>query len=94
MIGKINIGKKFRILFVLRHKWETEKGKSIFWSRIEFKKKELGIFWRKTKAVGTNKSFKNCNGHSFMLGLNLIYVKCWIEFDYNVLHFEIKDKKI
>ena len=86
MIGKIKIG-HLRITCVLRHQWENGEYESF---RMR-KNRELGIFFRKDRMVGTMKKgrsmFDKDNlSPSYMFGLNLIWAKTWITIDWKVLH--------
>jgi hypothetical protein len=81
MVKSINI-KKLHIKFVLRHHWE--RGEDLWRSKMEFKKKELGLFYRRSMCVGYEK-----HRPSYMFGINLIWVKMWMTVDYKVMHFKI-----
>jgi len=89
MVRKLKIG-DLRITFVLRHRWEKDKSITnyeVFNMRKEF---ELGIWFKKNRAIGLvvkdkdhkskiDKTFSKSNlVNSYMLGLNLIVCKCWI----------------
>jgi hypothetical protein len=97
MIGKfckkVNFG-HLSITFVFRHKWDSPNDR--YENRFEYKTKRLGLFWRKDKTIGTKYTGKNLfnkKNHfpKFMIGLNLIYAKCWIDVGWRVKTFEIKN---
>jgi len=88
-IGKLKIGPLF-IKGVFRHKWDDPDDS--YHTKIEYKTKKLGIFFRKDMCIGTTKKgrdmFTRDNHYpSYMFGLNLIWAKCWITIDWKVLHF-------
>lgn len=92
-IKRLNIG-DLTIKFVFRHYWENEKDLPIWERRNNFRRKELGFWFQKSLAVGTKKKGKEAFSESnlvpsYMLGMNLIYAKCWITIDRNVLHIKI-----
>lgn len=88
MIKAIKIG-HLRITWALRHQWEKELEPETFLMKST---RQLGIFFRKSKAVGTRKKgramFDGDNlSPSYTFGLNLIWAKTWINVDWKVLHF-------
>lgn len=92
-IKRIKIG-DLTVKFVFRHYWENEKDLPIWERRNNFRRKELGFWFQKSLAVGTKKKGKEAFSESnlvpsYMLGMNLIYAKCWITIDRNVLHIKI-----
>jgi hypothetical protein len=86
-IGKIRLG-HLRITAVFRHQWDSPE---IGWyGRHQFKNRQLGVFWKKHLCVGTAKEGKNMFDKdnlypSYMIGLYLIWAKCWIEVSWKVL---------
>lgn len=80
--------KSFQISFVLRHRWEDGSGSTLRnYTANEIKKKlQLGIWVKHYKAVGTAKgksTFQESNlVNCFMIGLNLIVCKVWVEFSF------------
>ncbi len=78
MAGKIARCKlgHLTITAVFRHQWDSPK--DIYHSRYEFKPRRLGIWWKSYRAAGTT-----------MIGLNLIWVKCWIEVGWKILTLKI-----
>jgi hypothetical protein len=96
MISKIKIG-KFRASFVLRHRWE-EGSDSIIENYTANKIRtdlELGIWAKKYEVVGKVKVGKNRDQvikktfsddnlvNNYMIGLNLIVCKVWINFTFS-----------
>lgn len=81
---------KVNIVFVLRHRFEKKQNLSFYL----WKDWRLGVFFKKTKIVGI-KNIKPKDWHkglvnSFMIGMDLLIVKFWIEFDIN--GFRINEK--
>ena len=82
MVKSIDI-KRLHIKFVFRHYWE--KGdKSLFYRRMDFNTKNFGIFFRRDMCVGVGKTRP-----SYMLGIQLGWIKTWMTVDYKVMHFKI-----
>jgi hypothetical protein len=84
------------IKFVLRHYWEKPDPNNIWTRKYNFKRKELGFWYDKNMAVGTTKkgieAFKESNLYpSYMLGVNLLYIKFWITVDRKVLHIKLDE---
>lgn len=91
MIGKINIG-KLHIRGVLRHRFEKQT--ESWEKRTMWKRWEVGMWFRKYKAVGQknfNKpsSWDNNLTSIYTVGFELFVIKVWIDIDYGVKHFEI-----
>ena len=87
MIKKIKIG-HLRITWVIRHQWEKDEPETFLMRST----RELGLFFRKSMAVGTRKRGRDMfdKGNlspSYMFGLNLIWAKTWISVDWRVMHF-------
>ncbi len=90
MIKKISIG-RCNISLVLRHRFEKQK-------RFDrtFRRWEVGLWFKKDKMVGRN-NFSNPNEwgdnlvNSYMLGVELILFRVWINWDFNGMHLEIND---
>jgi hypothetical protein len=90
-VGKIKLG-HLTIKGVFRHMWDSPEDELL--QRHEFRTKELGLFFRKDMCIGVSKKGKEMfsrDNHypSYMIGLNLIFIKCWITIDWKVKHFEI-----
>ena len=86
-IMKINLG-HLKISGVFRHRWDNPEHRLV--SNSEWRMKQLGIFFKKTLCVGTSKKgkemFKEDNlSPSYMFGINLIWVKMWVEVSWKVL---------
>ena len=61
------------ITAVFRHQWDSPK--DIYHNKWEFKPRALGIWWKTSS--------------SLMVGLNLIWAKCWIDFGWEILTLKI-----
>lgn len=72
---------------VFRHKWDSPG--NLYTSVFEYKVKKLGIFFRKDMCLHIGKGKSNSLHPSIMLGLNLIWAKCWIEINHNIHHSEV-----
>jgi hypothetical protein len=89
-IGKLKIG-KLNVIFVFRHRWE--KGGDPykdFKTATMFREWELGLWFKKNKMIGI-KGFTKPNTHlvnTYMLGINLLVCKAWVDWDINGLHIE------
>jgi len=93
MIGKINIG-KFRSKWVLRHRWKKDKSITNWETRQLRRNLQLGIWCKMGKAVGPTKKGKNNEDtirktfnksnhvNCYMIGLNLIVCKVWVDFSF------------
>lgn len=85
MIKRLNI-KTLKITFVLRYRWE--KKKSIYTEMTIWREWELGMWFKKQKIVSC-KDYKhptrwNSNlVNSYMIGINLLWIKLWVEFNNN-----------
>ena len=85
---KLNIG-NINITFVFRHKWDD---KTTF--NTLFNQYRIGFWFKKNKIVG-KKMINNPNEwgknlvNSYMIGIDIIICKLWIEFDINGMSFEI-----
>lgn len=85
---------KLNITLTLRHYWETD---SRLINISTFRQKQLGIWYSKTKAISTKYEGKEmftkkdnlANSYSF--GIRLLYIFTWINIDYGVKHFKIKN---
>jgi len=76
------------VMGVFRHKWDSPE--NLYTSVHEYKTKKLGIFYRKDMCLRESRGNPKYNLYpSFMLGLNLIWAKCWIEINYNIHHSEV-----
>jgi hypothetical protein len=89
MRRKINIG-KFKSTWILRHRWEKDKTD---WETRQLRRNiQLGIWCKMEKAVGPTKKGKNNKDtirktfnksnhvNCYMIGLNLIVCKVWVDF--------------
>lgn len=79
---KVTLG-PLSIKGVLRHKWDSPNEKYV--SDLEYKTKQLGVYFRRSLAVGSLKRGKFAINKNnlypyYVIGLHLIYVKCWLEF--------------
>jgi hypothetical protein len=96
MIAKTKIG-SFRATWVLRHRWE-EGSKSILenYDAHQIRKNwQLGIWFKQSKAVGRKRAGKDNSDsikktfgsdnlvNCYMIGLNLIIAKVWVDFKFN-----------
>lgn len=91
MIQKLSI-KGWRINFVFRHKFEK---KMELIDRMGWNKYELGVWFKKYKAIGRPKEgpakigkdahLTNC----YMFGVKLLVCKFWIDISYRPLTIEI-----
>ena len=70
-----------------RHKWDSPE--NLYTTVHEYKVKKLGIFFRKDMCLHIGKGKPNHLYPSIMLGLNLIWAKCWIEINHNIHHSEV-----
>ena len=89
MIKKLRIG-KLKITFVFRHKWE----KNDIMNRMDFNRKELGLFYQKYRAVGSKKKGmamfdKDNHVNKYILGVNLIWAKFWFDVGSGVLELNV-----
>jgi len=88
-VGKIKIGHLY-LVGVFRHMWDSPEDELLL--RHEFRPKRLGLFFTKNMCVGVTKKGKEMfsrDNHfpSYKIGLDLIWVKCWITIDWKVKHF-------
>lgn len=92
MIAKLKMG-RLNLHLVLRHRWEAGD----FMSRLDFKTRRLGLWWRRELAIGVHKpgraAFDRDNlVSSWSLGLDLVWVRCWIGWDLGARHFNTNEK--
>jgi hypothetical protein len=90
MVKSIKIG-NLTIKGVFRHQWEEPNEHR--WEKREWKRKEIGIFFQKHLCVGTDKKGKemfSCDNlkPSYMVGVQFIWFKMWIEVSWKVLHLK------
>ena len=90
MIKNFKIG-RCNISLVLRHRFEKQK-------RFDrtFTRWEVGLWYKKNKIVGRNNFNKpnewgNNLVNSYMLGVELLLFRAWINWDFNGMHLEIDD---
>jgi hypothetical protein len=82
VIGRLKI-KKLNVVFVFRHRWESTEDPFMF------KCWELGFWFKPSRMLGV-KGFTKPKHHlvnMYMLGINLLVCKAWVEWDINGLHF-------
>lgn len=81
-VGKVKIG-DINLTFVFRHMWDN-KDQTKFYSM--FDKYSIGLWFKCSKIVGK----KNANNpkewsknlvNDYMIGINLIFAKAWVEFN-------------
>ena len=87
MIKRLNIG-NLNVCLVLRHRFEEKHPFNPTFSRLE-----LGMWFKKSKIVG-KRNFKTPAKwnyvNSYMLGINLLLCKTWIEIDVGGMHMDIE----
>jgi hypothetical protein len=88
-IWKIRLG-HLTVKFVFRHKWDSPEDSYV--NDFEYKTKQLGFFYKRQLAVGTKYKgralFKKGNLFPVhMIGMHLVYAKCWIELSWRVRTF-------
>lgn len=96
MIEKFKLG-NLNIKFVVRHYWDSKrKDKMQRLTDFTFKFFRIGFFFKKSKLVG-RKDYKNPNKwhenlvNSYMVGLNLIILSIWVEFNLGALTISLKE---
>jgi hypothetical protein len=98
MVARTKIG-PFRASWVLRHRWEAGAKDGVLGDNYEGHKLrnefQLGIWAKKNKVVGVvkrksdgkadvSKTFGSTNlVNSYMIGMNLIVCKVWVDFTFN-----------
>ena len=87
-VGRLKI-RNLNLILVFRHKWERH-GDALkdFKQYSMFRKWELGFWFEKTRMLGV-KGFMKPNHHMvgmYILGINLLICKAWVEWDINGLH--------
>lgn len=87
-ILRLKLG-SLKIKFVFRHRFEKYRTLS---DRSEWRNWELGVWFRKSRLVGTMKKGKGAFGSDnlvpeYMLGLNLLVIKLWVTVSRNALEF-------
>jgi len=91
MVSSIKIG-NFTIKGVFRHQWDNLESDRIY-HRIEWRRKEIGVFFEKSLCVGTGLKGKemfdkNNLKPSYMFGIKLIWIKMWITISWKVLELK------
>lgn len=96
MVGRINIG-KFKSTWALRHRWEkgAKEGMISNYEGNQIRKNwQLGIFAKRYEVLGptkkginredtVRKTFTKSNHvNCYMIGLNLIVCKVWVNFSF------------
>lgn len=94
MVKHFTIGKT-NISLVLRHRWE-KKLLSEFRLRSTFPKWELGLWFKKTLIVGSRNfsdpsKWKENHVNSYMLGIEFLLGRAWIEWDRGGMHLDLDD---
>jgi hypothetical protein len=92
MVKHFTLGKT-NITLVFRHRWDNPKQRS--WNR-PFPKWELGVWFKKNIIVGSrnfsdSKQWKNNMVNSYMLGVEFLLGRVWIEVDRGGMHLDIED---
>lgn len=91
MIGRLKIG-KLSIVGVIRHRWEKKERPLDNYGM--WRDWKVGFWFKKSKAVGS-KNFKNPSKwgenlrNTYMIGIDFLVVKMWIDLDYGVMHLEM-----
>jgi hypothetical protein len=93
-VGHLKIG-RLNLTFVFRHRFETPDeviGK--FRYRSEFRKWELGLWFRHTKMVGVKefrnpKKWPNYLVDSYMIGINLLLCKAWVDWNIGGMELDV-----
>jgi hypothetical protein len=96
-IKQINIG-KLNITLVFRHRFEKPDeviGK--FRYNHEFREWELGLWFRKAKMVAKKEfrdpnKWKNYLVNSYMIGINLLLCKAWVDWNIGGMEIDINDE--
>jgi tetrahydromethanopterin S-methyltransferase subunit F len=88
-IAKMKLG-HLTIKAVFRHKWDSPEDAYV--NSVEYKTKRLGIFARRSLGVGTKLKGKALftKGNLFpiyLVGVDLIVAKAWLEFSWRVRTF-------
>ena len=94
MVGRARVG-KLGMTFVFRHYWEDTTNR---WDRkFDWESKRIGIFWRKSLAVGSRLKGKSAFKHEnlipcLMIGLELGWVRMWVDLEWGrVLSMKVSD---
>lgn len=87
--------RKTNITLVFRHRWENEKQ---IWKK-PFPKYELGLWFKKNIIVGSKNfssptEWSKNHVNSYMLGLEFLLGRAWIEWDKDGMHLDIDDKDL
>jgi len=90
-IWKFRLG-HLTVKFVFRHKWDSPEDPYV--RTMEYKTKQLGLYFKRNLAIGTKYKgralFRKGNLFPvYIIGLHLIYAKCWMEFNWRVRTFTI-----
>ncbi len=93
-VAKMKLG-HLTIKAVFRHKWDSPD--DLYVSTVEYKTKRLGIWVKRTLAVGTKLKGRAlfAKGNLFpvyWIGVDLVFAKCWLEFSWRVKTFKISFK--
>lgn len=88
MIKRIKIG-RLNICLVLRHRFEKQRRFSRTFTRWE-----IGVWCKKDRMVGVSRfsdptEWKNNLVNSYMLGIELLLFRAWINWDFGGAHIEI-----
>jgi hypothetical protein len=92
MIAKLKMG-RLNLRFVFNHQWEDDG----LMSRLNFKPKRLGLWWRRELAVGVRKAGRAAFDRdnlvpSYQVGLDLIVCRVWLSWDLGVKHFKLEEQ--
>ena len=95
-IAKMKLG-HLTIKAVFRHKWDSPEDPYV--STVEYKTKRLGVFARRSLAVGTKYKGKAIfrKGNLFpvyLIGMDLIVAKTWLEFSWRVRTFSMPKAQV
>lgn len=69
--------------FVFRHKWDSKDER---WFNSEFRDYRLGLWFKRSKIVGSNnfnkpEEWDDNLVNDYMIGVNLIICKAWVSFN-------------
>lgn len=83
-VSQLKIGRT-KITFVFRHRFERyDNNVETFRSKMEWRGWEIGLWYRPSKIVG-DKNFNLVK--SYMIGINLLIFKAWVEFNRGGMKF-------
>jgi hypothetical protein len=86
-IGRLKI-KKLNIMFIFRHRWERKDDPYKDFQTVSmFREWKLGFWFKPSKMLGV-KGFTMHLVNMYMLGIDLLVCRAWVEWDVNGLHLE------